>query len=61
LGVGVERVALPDRADALQRTVHERVEDVGPDPRPRWAGAHLALVERVQDRALDCFNQLGRR
>ena len=50
---GIERIALLDRGDAIQRALHEPVVDRFVDQRPARAGADLALVEREHDKAFD--------
>src|SRR5271165_126668 len=50
---GIERVALNNRIDALQRALHEAVVDRLLDERAARTGADLALVEREHDKAFD--------
>ena len=49
----IERIALLDRLDALQRPFHEPVVDRFLDQRAARAGADLALVEREHGEAFD--------
>lgn len=58
-GLGVERVADLDLLDALDSQLEELVRDVFVDERTRWAGTHLALVERKHNEAFDTLLEVG--
>jgi len=53
--IGVERVALLDRCDALQHALDELVVDRFLDQGAGRAGAHFTLVESEQHHAFDRF------